>query len=377
MSKRRVLIIYRSYFPSESHLGPATAIRNLVDNMGSEYEFHLITMNIEFSTGHRLFPECLHQQKQENLLIEYVPRGLKGLRVLLERLGEPFDVIDIQCAFDPLLAIPALTFCRFGGGKNAKIFHTPHGIFMDVIMSTRRLKKTLFCRFADLIGLYRNIIHLAGSPSEEADIRRNHLRAQTVQVVSQFVEPVSSRRIDRKKEPNGLRVAFVGRVTAQKNLIFAIEVLKKLKVPSTFDVFGSVSDREYYATCRALANDGAGCCAIAFKGNVDKASLFELLTDYDVLLHPTLGENFGHSIVEALSLGVPVLISDRAPWTDVASWGAGWSFALSEPLKFVEQLEAIHAMGQEWQALSDGALRYARNAFDGSATKERYRKAYG
>ena len=34
-------------------------------------------------------------------------------------------------------------------------------------------------------------------------------------------------------------------------------------------------------------------------------------------LLPTGGENFGHAIFEALSCGVPALISDRTPWRDL------------------------------------------------------------
>jgi glycosyltransferase involved in cell wall biosynthesis len=95
------------------------------------------------------------------------------------------------------------------------------------------------------------------------------------------------------------------------------------------------------------------------------------------LLHPTLGENFGHSIVEALWLGVPVLISDRAPWTNVQTFNAGWSLPLTHPQAFAEKLRDIYAMGDEWLSLSEGAIRYAHASFDRTETADRYRTAYG
>lgn len=377
MSKKRVLIIYRSYFPSLSHLGPATAIRNLVTNMSDDYDFHILTLNHEFATGAPLFKEPLHREAGPHAVVEYVPRGLAGLRILTQRLRENFHAIDIQCAFDPLLAIPALVLCRFGMAGNSRIFHTPHGIFMDVIMSAGRLKKALFCRTADLVRLYDKVTHLAGSPGEETDIRRNHVRDQSVRVVSQFVETVPVPDLKRTKPANRLRIAFVGRVTEQKNLLFAIDILKRLKVPATMDVFGAVGDEAYFTACKTAIAGGLGNAEIRFKGGIAKEALFAQLPEYDVLLQPTLGENFGHSIVEALYLGLPVLISDRSPWTDVESQNAGWSLPLSDPQPYADRLGEIYEMGEEWSALSDSALRYAHATFDSAQTMTRYRQAYG
>lgn len=377
MSKKRVLIIYRSYFPSQSHLGPATAIKNLVDNMSADYDFHILTLNHDFATGSRLFAQPHLRVVMPHVVIEYVPRGIKGLRILAARLAEEFDVVDIQCAFDPLLAIPALMLCKLGLSGNSRIFHTPHGIFMDVIMGTRRPRKALYCRFSDLIGLYRNVVHLAGSPGEKRDIDRNHRRSQNVAVVSQFVEPLPAAQPRNAKPRNRLKIAFVGRVTEQKNLLAAIEMLRHLPVPAILDVFGDTADTAYYERCVAMMQAGTGPCEIRFKGNVSKDALLQALPGYDVLLHPTLGENFGHSIVEALHLGVPVLISDRSPWTDVEASHAGWALSLSNTSAFVDKLATIYAMGEEWSQLSAGAIQYARKTFDKSQTAQRYRGAYG
>ncbi len=377
MSKKRVLIIYRSYFPSLSHLGPATAIRNLVQNMSSDYEFHLLTLNYDFSSGAPLFSEDIHREIVGSVVVEYIPRGLRGLRILFQRLRADFDIVDIHCAFDPLLSIPALVLCRLGFGGRSRKFHTPHGIFMDTIMSAGSLKKRLFCGITDLFGLYRKIVHLAGSVGEEHDIRRRHRRSQNIQVVSQFVEAAAIRRVRRQKRPGDLRIAFVGRVTVQKNLTFAIDVLRKLPVPSVLHIFGEVGNDQYARRCVEMIEGGVGCCQVSFKGNLEKHELFGQLAQYDVLLHPTLGENFGHAIVEAMALGVPVLISDRAPWTDVAASNAGWSLPLSQPSAYVEKLQQIYEMDDAWSEMSDGAVRYYQSTFDRRQTAARYRQAYG
>lgn len=377
MPRKRILIIYRSYFPSRSHLGPATSIRNLVEAMGGDYDFHILTLNHDFTTGRPLFPTPHHREVLPHAVVEYVPRGFAALRLLARRLNENFDAVDVNCAFDPLLAIPALVMCRLGFAPRSRLCHTPHGIYMDVIMGTRRLRKTLFCRAADLLGLYRRVVHLASSPGEASDIARNHWRPQQIAVVSQFVAMRPAPAPQAEKPAERLKIAFVGRITEQKNLLAAIAMIQALKVPATLHVFGEATDPDYVRRCDALMRQGLGLGSIRFEGRVEPAELARALPQHDVLLHPTLGENFGHAIVEALHLGLPVLISDRSPWTDVEAGQAGWVLPLADLGGFVARLEAIYAMGAEWAAWSAGALAYARRTFDPVATMQRYRNIYG
>ena len=67
------------------------------------------------------------------------------------------------------------------------------------------------------------------------------------------------------------------------------------------------------------------------------------LADYDLMLFPTLGENFGHVIFEALAAGVPVLVSDQTPWQDLDARGSGWVRPLETPQAFVDVLESAAA----------------------------------
>jgi glycosyltransferase involved in cell wall biosynthesis len=378
MATKRVLIIYRSYFPSVSHLGPATAIRNLTENMGADYAFHLLTLNYGFANGSQLLGNKDRFDASDRLTVEYVPRGIRGLVQLFRRLRDEFDIVEIHCAFDPLLAIPALIMCRLGLARTNQVLHTPHGIFMDVITSVRQWRKRLFFYFADVTNLFKGVIHLAASPAEARDISNAFKRRQDIVITSQFVTvaPMTSILSPRQKSPGSLRIAIVGRVAAQKNLLFAIDIAQRLELKVTLDIFGAITEQPYYERCKGMIGDGDDKCTITFHGHLDKDVMLSVLPTYDVLLHPSLGENFGHAIVEAMTLGVPVLLSDQCPWIDVKDWNAGWSVPLSHPEDFMKRLAQLHAMGNEWQQLHQGALSYARHTFNNSATAARYRRVY-
>ena len=65
-------------------------------------------------------------------------------------------------------------------------------------------------------------------------------------------------------------------------------------------------------------------------GEVKHEKLHALLHEYDVMLLPTLGENFGHAIIEALDAGLPVVISDRTPWRNLEQAGVGADLPLED-----------------------------------------------
>jgi glycosyltransferase involved in cell wall biosynthesis len=188
--------------------------------------------------------------------------------------------------------------------------------------------------------------------------------------------PLSGNSTDsRYKMPNSLKMAFVGRVALQKNLLFAIDVVRRLAFESELHVFGA-ADPDYLAKCRAEMAKGTGRCRIILHGHVMQQDLLSILPGHDVLLHPTLGENFGYSIIECLAMGIPVLLSDKSPWLDVGEEGAGWVHSLTEPDSFAARLGEIYTMGAEWDRPRQAALNYTRQKFDDRRTAEIRRRLY-
>ena len=73
----------------------------------------------------------------------------------------------------------------------------------------------------------------------------------------------------------------------------------------------------------------------------------QTLKNYHLFFLPTLNENFGHAIVEAMLNGCIPLISDATPWRNLQAQNLGWDISLTEKEKFVV---AIHEMLQTNQA---------------------------
>jgi glycosyltransferase involved in cell wall biosynthesis len=103
----------------------------------------------------------------------------------------------------------------------------------------------------------------------------------------------------------------------------------------------------------------------------------QLINEHHLCVLPTLGENFGHAIFEALNAGRPVLISDQTPWCNLAEHHAGWDLPLSDENRFVQVLQQVADMDNEaFQQWSTGAWQYAKNFTGHSNLKEKYKELF-
>jgi hypothetical protein len=79
-----------------------------------------------------------------------------------------------------------------------------------------------------------------------------------------------------------------------------------------------------------------------------------------VTLLPTLGENFGHTILESFLNAMPVVISDRTPWKNLEKNQGGYALPLQEPQKFIDALTSYQMMdAAEFLQASHGAFAFA------------------
>jgi len=110
---------------------------------------------------------------------------------------------------------------------------------------------------------------------------------------------------------------------------------------------------------------------------VEHESVGRIFAEHNLFLFPTLGENFGHVICEALSAGCPVLISDQTPWRNLQKEGVGWDIPLAETERFRAVLQQCVNGGDEWYAsLAARASEYANKVVSDPAIVEENRRLF-
>jgi glycosyltransferase involved in cell wall biosynthesis len=114
---------------------------------------------------------------------------------------------------------------------------------------------------------------------------------------------------------------------------------------------------------------------VEYMGVIEHEKVGEVFAGHDLFLFPTLGENYGHVICEALIAGCPVLISDRTPWHNLQKEGAGWDIPLDEPERFHAALQQCVDADEEWYGrLVARAAAYGRMAASDPAVIEENRR---
>jgi glycosyltransferase involved in cell wall biosynthesis len=109
--------------------------------------------------------------------------------------------------------------------------------------------------------------------------------------------------LKRRLDVNGATLAFAGRLTAQKSLHLAVEALAQTHGVSLV-IAGEGPDRP--ALERLSAQLGVGG-RVRFLGPQPRRRVLELFRAADATVLSSSWENFPHTVVEALSVGTPVV----------------------------------------------------------------------
>jgi glycosyltransferase involved in cell wall biosynthesis len=76
---------------------------------------------------------------------------------------------------------------------------------------------------------------------------------------------------------------------------------------------------------------------------------------------PTLGENYGHVIIEGAVAGCPLIISDRTQWVRLLQKGAGWDIPLDDLSQWKSVVQGCIDMTDEtYRRMSQGAKEFGR-----------------
>ncbi len=160
-----------------------------------------------------------------------------------------------------------------------------------------------------------------------------------------------------------LRLVYLSRVTPKKNLLTAVGILKLVRTPIRFSVYGPLEDKLYWSKCKKAIEELPPHIDVIIHGPITPEVVSGELSKHDLFFLPTFGENYGHVIMEALAAGLPILISDQTPWRNLAAKGIGRDLPLGDPQLFANFIEeAANWDGVAHQAVIANVRAFAAKA---------------
>ncbi|TFF40857.1 glycosyltransferase [Mucilaginibacter psychrotolerans] len=219
-------------------------------------------------------------------------------------------------------------------------------------------------------------------------LQKSHIHttsAHESRAVTQLVQPLGITAIPNfvklaattitAKPPRGqvLNLLFFSRIEEKKGLNILIDALRLLTVPFHLTIAGSGED----GYVKSLKEQAVGLeNRITWAGFYGKDK-FALLQQHDVMVLASHDENFGNVVIESLSVGTAVLISEHVGLADyVRDNGFGWICQTNA----VSVADAITAISLDDKGVlektKDIAPAIIRHDFTGYALTQKYINLY-
>jgi glycosyltransferase involved in cell wall biosynthesis len=241
----------------------------------------------------------------------------------------------------------------------------------DSAMKFKSTKKAVFLFFLKRFGLLKSVIFHATDEQERIDIKRIFPKNE-VSLVSN-IPATAIDKIERQKSIGACKLVFTGRIHPIKGLDVLLEALRNRTEQITLEVIGPAEDKAYEKKCKSIIATFNSNIVVTFKGSLPFHEILKIYKNSHVFILPTMGENFGHAIYEALLSGLPVIISDQTPWRDLREKIVGFDLPLSEKDGFSKAIEFFINMNNEvYNEWSDSARAYANTQIDKKEIKNKY-----
>jgi glycosyltransferase involved in cell wall biosynthesis len=362
-----VLATSMAFAPGFRAGGPIRSVTHLLDTLPRSVAVDLITRDRDHGST-EAFPGLggTWQPYGRSAVFYLNLRSLTQWHHLMRRLHrQTYDVLYLNSLWSPAFSLLFLFAFTVKAVRARLLVIAPRGECSPGALAQKSTKKRVLLSVLRRALRRRDVLWHATSELEETEIRRAVPGAKTVVNGNQSSLPASPR--PPLVEPSDeVRLVFLSRISPKKNLKLALAALSHVTRPVALDVYGPLEDSAYWEACLAEVRQSPAHITVRYRGTVSPDKVQATFGAYDAFLFPTMGENFGHVILESLSSSCPVILSDRTPWTDVLRSGGGYVFERMS----VEELGAVL---ESFCAL-DRAERAAARARAGEAYR-RYRES--
>jgi glycosyltransferase involved in cell wall biosynthesis len=343
-----VFITIDWFLPGTNSGGPVRSVANLIEAL-PECQFYVFTRNTDYcateayegitpNTWVKFSENCeVYYCSEQNISKATLAAQLKAIAP---------DVLYIN-------GIYSKAFSRWpvsiGKALKLKTVVAARGMLSPHALGVKPFKKYLFLTWMRWLSAYAHVIFHATSEVEKTDIQKVLGGQMNVQVVPNLARLKQLAPQAISKEEGVLKLVSVGRIAPEKGTLHALQALKTQTNKIILDLYGTCYNEAYWNVCLQVIAQLPSNIKVNYHGPCPSDEVAAYLAAAHALLLPSEGENYGHSIVESLGQGRPVLISKHTPWQDLAAQKAGWDVSPTDlPLALSELAAMDQARYDEW-----------------------------
>ncbi|WP_214821087.1 MULTISPECIES: glycosyltransferase family 4 protein [unclassified Exiguobacterium] len=379
--KKKILIMAGYYVPSVKAGGPIQSIKNLVENLGDSFDFYILAADRDLGDPERFNDITIDTWTEVGKAKVYYTdmRLLNGKKIkkIVNDIG--CDILYLNSFFAFKDSILPIVLSKFNAFNNIKIIIAPRGQFSKGALSLKQWKKKIFVATVKILGLYNNVEWHATTLLEKEDLKKVFGNDLIVYTANNMTKNHKDLHLDKhlKKKSGTLKLVYMARIHPMKNLIQTLEVLRKTEGNIDFNIYGPVEDNQYWEKCKIIISKMRSNIKVKYYGPIRNEEVNAIYEKSHVAILLTLGENFGHSIAEALLGGCPVIISDKTPWIGLKKYNAGYDLPLHNEDLLVQVLnEFIEMDDDDYKNISASAYDYAKKNLNTEENISEYYKMF-
>ena len=227
------------------------------------------------------------------------------------------DVVHIHAWWN----LVSVLSCAIALARKVPVVLSPRGTLSAYSLSNKSVgKKEIMQSFGGRKLLQKCYIHVTSGAEEKAI--EEILKPKSVTCIPNFIKLAAEIPIAKRETQSYLKLLFFSRIEEKKGLDILLKALPLLTVPYHLTIAGD-GDKTYIESLKQLV-DGTTANKISWIGFQDE-NKFDIFYQHDLMILPSHNENFGNVVIESLSVGTAVLISEGVGLADyIHENNLGW-----------------------------------------------------
>ncbi len=214
-----------------------------------------------------------------------------------------------------------LYFFIIGKLFNIKTVISPHGMMDPKSIEIKSFKKKIAYHIYQKIIFNFSDSIIVNSIEEKKNLLNIGIKNK-IHVINHGIQVQNKYFV---KKNNTLKIVYYSRIHPIKGLKeflllwLSSKKLRKFK----FDLYGNIDDEKYFNIINKIIKNNKN---INYLGGLSSNNKLSKLSKYNLLIQPSTSESFGLTILEAISCGLFVLVSQKLPWHIIESYDIGYFF---------------------------------------------------
>ncbi len=291
---------------------------------------------------------------------------------LLKRLWKEvrgYDVVHIHAWWN----LVSVLSCWVALRRGVPVIVSPRGTLSAYSFNNKNdLPKKIIHNLLGKSLLTRSTIHVTSDREKEA--MEILVKPKQVFNIPNFIALPDNVSNTPAMADGHLKLIFLSRIEEKKGLEILFDALPNVTIPYHLTIAGD-GDSTYIEGLKSLAEKNAISARISWVG-FQTGNKFSLLQQHDLMVLPSYDENFGNVVIESLSVGTAVLISNNVGLaTYVEKNSFGW-VCKNDPASFADVINQLNIENARLKSTREKAPAKIRADFDEKKLVEQYMDMY-